>query len=212
MLSLLMLMCQPASIGEEASELKKPRRSDRIKSTDAGTPIKGGALPSPLTFAHQDSTATEHIPSNKDGTVTPPDQEDRIPNSQFRTPSRSAGRAYSQSSPQQDNTQTQAFSQFLPPQAWAYEVDDEEGEGVWGYLVPSDIRAGGEPLVLKQRSACPIPDKPDNGDFKGRVPRDRYQQEEKAYEKTKIKGKASGGYLIGRHPECGRHTSGLCSA
>jgi serine/threonine-protein kinase Chk2 len=172
--------------------------------------MKGGPLPSPLT--HQDSTATEHIFNHKDGTVTPPDQEDRIPNSQFRTPSRSTGKAYSQSSSQQDNTQTQVFSQFLPPLAWAYEVEDEEAEGVWGYLVPSDIRAGGEPLVLKQRSACPIPNKRNKGDFKGKVPRDRYEQEEKAYEQTKINGKASGGYLIGRHPECGRHTSGFESA
>jgi serine/threonine-protein kinase Chk2 len=167
--------------------------------------MKGGALPSPLT--HQDSTATEHIVDHKDGTVTPPDHEDRVPNSQFRTPSRSIGKGYSQSSPHQDsNTQTQAFSQFLPPLAWAYEVEDEEAEGVWGYLVPSDMNAGGEPLVLKQRSACPMPDKRNNGDFKKRVSRNRYQQEEKEYEKTKIKGKASGGYLIGRHPECGRQT------
>lgn len=186
--------------------MKKPRRSDRIKSTDVGTPIKGGALPSPLT--HQDSTATEHIYTHKDGTVTPPDQGDRVPNSQLKTPSRSTGRGYSQSSPQHDNTQTQVFSQFLPPLAWAYEVEDEEAEGVWGYLVPSDIRAGGEPLVLKQRSACPVPKKHTKSELKGRVPRDRYKQEENAYEQTKIDGKASGGYLIGRHPECGRHTSG----
>lgn len=173
--------------------------------------MKGGALPSPLT--HLDSTATEHIYDHKDGTVTPPNQEDRIPNSQFRTPSRSHGKAFSQSSPQQETqTQTQAFSQFLPPLTWAYEVEDEEGEGVWGYLIPSDTRDGGEPLVLKQRSACPMPDKHHSGDYKGKVPRNRYQEEEKAYEKTKIKGKASGGYLIGRHPECGRHTPGLCSA
>ncbi|KAE9962808.1 hypothetical protein BLS_010000 [Venturia inaequalis] len=190
----------PASIGEEASELKKPRRSDRNKGNHATTPVKGGALPSPLT--HLDSTATEHIYDHQDGTVTPPDQEDRIPNSQFRTPTRSHGKAFSDSSPQQE-TQTQAFSQFLPPLAWAYEVEDEEGEGVWGYLIPSDTRGGGEPLVLKQRSACSMPDKPKNGDFK-KVPKDRYQEEEKAYEKTKIKGKASGGYLIGRHPECDR--------
>lgn len=65
--------------------------------------------------------------------------------------------------------------------------------------------------MLKQRSACSMPDKPKNGDFK-KVPKDRYQEEEKAYEKTKIKGKASGGYLIGRHPECGRHAPGSNSA
>src|ERR1700761_5942113 len=147
---------QPASIGEEASELKKPRRSDRIKShgNEPDTPIKPGALPSPLT--HQDSTATENYPTSKDGTITPPSQTDKIPNSQFLTPpGRNNSKSYSQLSPPTD-TQTQPFSQFLPPLAWAYEVEDEEAEGVWGYLIPTDTR-GGEPLVMRQRSACPIP-------------------------------------------------------
>ena len=30
-----------------------------------------------------------------------------------------------------------------------------------------------------------------------------FEKEEEAYEETKLKGIASGGYLIGRHPECG---------
>lgn len=33
--------------------------------------------------------------------------------------------------------------------------------------------------------------------------------EEEAYEETMIKGIASGGYLIGRHPECGKLASRL---
>jgi serine/threonine-protein kinase Chk2 len=28
---------------------------------------------------------------------------------------------------------------------------------------------------------------------------------EEAYERTKVKGVSSGGYLIGRHPECGKY-------
>lgn len=93
------------------------------------------------------------------------------------------------------------------------EVLDEVAEGVWGYLVPLDPRYGDKPLVLKRRNACPLKDslaaaaalaatssEPDD---------DNKQQpatirEEEAYELTKIKGVASGGYLIGRHPECGR--------
>ena len=31
-----------------------------------------------------------------------------------------------------------------------------------------------------------------------------FKQEEEAYEDTKQNGVASGGYLIGRHPECGK--------
>ena len=31
-----------------------------------------------------------------------------------------------------------------------------------------------------------------------------FEKEEEAYENTKLKGIASGGYLIGRHPECGK--------
>jgi serine/threonine-protein kinase Chk2 len=31
-----------------------------------------------------------------------------------------------------------------------------------------------------------------------------FAAEEDAYEQTKFKGIASGGYLMGRHPECGR--------
>lgn len=30
-------------------------------------------------------------------------------------------------------------------------------------------------------------------------------KEEEAYERSKIGGVSSGGYLIGRHPECGKH-------
>lgn len=57
-------------------------------------------------------------------------------------------------------------------------------------------------MVLKKRSACPLPDsncfnKPRQG-----LATD-LEREEEAYEETKKKGIASGGYLIGRHPECG---------
>lgn len=31
-----------------------------------------------------------------------------------------------------------------------------------------------------------------------------FAAEEDAYEETKLKGIASGGYLMGRHPECGK--------
>lgn len=111
------------------------------------------------------------------------------------------------SSPPSD---TQAFSQFIiPPKSLSWEVEDEEAEGVWGYLVPVDA-VFGDTLVLRSRSACPAPYP--NGDFgkgtkkrgKGRANTPSYVKEELEYEHDKKKlGFPAGGYLIGRHPECG---------
>jgi hypothetical protein len=43
---------------------------------------------------------------------------------------------------------------------------------------------------------------------KKRVSKYEYQKQESNYEAKKITGHASSGYLIGRHPECGRHYQG----
>lgn len=68
----------------------------------------------------------------------------------------------------------------------------------------------GKSLVLKKRNACPLPDKSSTfgqddskKEFKKGKGKD-FEKEEEAYENTKFKGIASGGYLIGRHPECGK--------
>ena len=90
---------------------------------------------------------------------------------------------------------------------------DEEAEGVWGYLVPLD-RQNGDTLVLRKRTACPAPTP--RSDFgKGTTTRGNglsehrsYGEEEEEYEKTKRqKGFPAAGYLLGRHPECGRYRS-----
>jgi len=84
---------------------------------------------------------------------------------------------------------TQAFSQFVyPPRAFADEVEDEKAEGVWGYLIPLDD-AVQSALPLTKRDSCEGPrNKGDKGQGRN--------------------GKKGicrpGGYLIGRHPECGR--------
>jgi len=168
----------------EQIEPKKPRRSQRNQSPthDVGTPLKEGQLPSPLT--HKDSTVTDTF---KDGTATPPSQ------------ARPTGGL---SSPPSD---TQPFSQFIyPPQVQSYAVHDEEAEGVWGYLVPLDHRSG-DVLVLRRRAACPVPEgKVANASGKDHVPRKALKKQEEGYEKEKQKkGVVAGGYLIGRHPECG---------
>ena len=182
------------SLGEATVESKKPRRSQRIssQSQDFDAEIKQAQLPSPLT--HKDTTATEEF---KDGTITPPSQRP----SQFAHPAivRSP-LAPGLSSPPSD---TQPFSQFVyPPQALSYEVQDEEGEGVWGYLVPLDSKSG-DTLVLRKRSACPAPlGKNSKITGRERVDRRTYERQEE-YENKKAESVTAGGYLIGRHPECG---------
>jgi len=124
--------------------------------------------------------------------------------------------------------ETQAFSQFVyPPRAsLAIEIEDEEAEGIWGYLVPlslppdmdidpTKLRELYQPLILKRRSACPLPQHKlvgaaNNGRIEkngsaGRVHPNEYQEQEKRYESEKIEsGVPAGGFLIGRHPECDR--------
>jgi len=90
----------------------------------------------------------------------------------------------------------------------SYEVEDEVGEGVWGYLIPLDHKFG-DTLVLRRRAACPNPkaNAAMMTDGKKKAGRTEYERQEQRYEETKINGFASGGYLIGRHPECGKQIS-----
>ena len=215
-----------ASAGE-APEQKKVRRSARLsqlpppQEQQARTPLdpKSAQLPSPLTRG--ESTATE---SFREGTITPMDgHPSQIPSQQHQhqqqdhlqhTPSSSpdktteAGARGGLSSPPAD---TQPFSQFvLPSQSLVDDVVDEKREGVWGYLQPLD-GAFDETLVLRRRTACPAPDLKDefgcggHSRANGDTEYTNFEEEEDSYEKTKVQeGPPSGGYLIGRHPECGR--------
>lgn len=137
----------------------------------------------------------------KAGTVTPPNgrpSHARVPTPESSSSPHRNGGLYS---PPDD---TQPFSQFLPPPPIAYEVKDEEAEGVWGYLVPLDGVT--EPLVLRKRAACPVPStKVNRTDGKSKTSKREYVNQENEYEDEKAKkGIPAGGYLIGRHPECGR--------
>lgn len=193
------------STGEAEFDSKKPRRSQRISSQSQTTPLKEknkSYLPSPLT--HQESTRSDDY---KEVTASPP--EGRPSQIRHRTPISSP--PYNTqggiSSPPSD---TQVYSQFVPPsKSLSYEVENEEAEGVWGYLVPVDA-VFGNTLVLRKRSACPAP-YPRGGFGKGTKERaegktgvEDFGNEEKGYEHDKrILGFPSSGYLIGRHPECG---------
>lgn len=154
--------------------------------------MKNSQLPSPLTY--QTSTGTEP----RDGTETPP--EGRPSQIRHRTPVSSPRHVNAIASPP---AETQQFSQIIPTRTGlSSQVKDEEGEGVWGYLIPLDDKFGGT-LVLRERSACPV----DRGKMmkkaRGGNRKDQFEKQEAMYEATKINGIASGGYLIGRHPECG---------
>lgn len=207
-LGILTHSIQP-SAGEGEQETKKPRRSERISSQvqpsgNPSTPLKDmkkSHLPSPLT--HQESTTTEEY---KEATISPP--EGRPSQLRHRTPISSPSQA-GLSSPPSD---TQALSQFyVPPKSLSYEVEDEEAEGVWGYLVPID-HVFGKTLVLRARAACPAPypgggfgkgDESRGKGERGKIPKN-YAKEELEYESTKRTfGFPAKGYLIGRHPECG---------
>lgn len=155
-------------------------------------------LPSPVT---RDNDSDEIY---KEATAEPPDG--RPSQVLHRTPEETFSQVQGFSSPPQD---TQAFptSQFVDANAaLSEEVEDEEKEGVWGYLFPLDTRHGGRCVVLKKRSPCPMPD-----DVAGTLSKKQggasALKQEQSFEKSKIKGVPSGGYLIGRHPECGESPS-----
>jgi serine/threonine-protein kinase Chk2 len=85
-------------------------------------------------------------------------------------------------------------------------VEDEEKEGVWGYLVPIDAKSSKYgALVLRDRASCTPDDNTDRIRETSVVPKGEYFDQEKAIEKSKTEDKKpSKGYLVGRHPECGK--------
>lgn len=90
---------------------------------------------------------------------------------------------------------TQALSQFVyPPRAFA-DDEDEDAEGVWGYLLPLDDKVNGA-FVLKQRNGCSGREE-QSQDKPGKKPDSR---------KEAANNRAPGGYLVGRHPECGEYS------
>ncbi|KAI8962690.1 checkpoint kinase 2-like protein [Daldinia sp. FL1419] len=191
----------PPKIDNDVS--KKPRRSGRLSQKTENveqlkTPVVANKqnLPSPVT--HQ----AESEELYKESTAEPPDG--RPSQVTHRTPEETFSQIQRLSSPPQD---TQAFptSQYVEGNgALSDEVEDEEKEGVWGYLFPLDPKHGGRCVVLKKRSTCQLPN-----DVSGVLAKEQSSsadasalKQEESFEKSKVKGVPSGGYLIGRHPEC----------
>ncbi|KUI56609.1 putative serine/threonine-protein kinase fhkC [Cytospora mali] len=175
---------------EHDPSAKKPRRSERLSQQHSvKTPVNTKQqLPSPVTHLSVEESSTRF----KEGTATPPESR----GSQLVTRSQEN---YI-SSPPQD---TQAFSQQLIDlnEPYSKDVKDEVKEGVWGYLFPLNTRYGGKCMVMRKRAACPIPDTAGDVAPK-RKGRKALQKQEEDFETTKVSGVPSGGYLIGRHPEC----------
>jgi serine/threonine-protein kinase Chk2 len=131
---------------------------------------------------------------SKDGTVTPPTSSAPKNKNQLLSPS----------SPEQPlsqyygygDSQTQPFSQVIyPPPTISYEVDDEETDDVWGYLVPVDEASDKYGiLVLKERGSCDKDDASAVGDS---------MDSNRNVGGAKKGSVHSRGYLVGRHPECG---------
>lgn len=160
-------------------------------------------LPSPLTHLSADESSTRF----KEGTATPPEGRPSqvLPRGE-EAYSQLQGFSQGFSSPPQD---TQAFSQPVDSnEPYSKEVKDEVKEGVWGYLFPLNTSYGGKCVVMRQRAACPLPNTV--GDV---LPKKKGKkspmEEEQSFEQKKTSGVPSGGYLIGRHPECGEYPPDL---
>jgi serine/threonine-protein kinase Chk2 len=192
----------PPSVEPEDSEIPKKHKQDRISppphpppaNHHQHTPLKNnGYLPSPATRADTSPKETASPPY----TAIPTPALD-----QFASP----GTHESNTSQPVSGSQTQPFSQLIfPPHSLAYEVDDEEKEGVWGYLIPVDGKSGKfGTLVLRERMACTSDDL-ERIKASGKVDKEEYVKQEQEFDKKKEQKNASQGYLIGRHPECGMY-------
>lgn len=180
--------------GNSVDDSKKVRRSDRLNAPPVESHLRPGPLPSPVT--RKGTASTEDFQAR---TASPPGAAER-PATPISSPPIASQYLHT---PPRD---TQAFSQFIPPAAISYEVDDEKKEGVWGYLVPTEGSPVSDPLVLKPRAACPVPEKA-AGEPNGRqaVSKQHWKEKEAEYEQKKAtNGTPANGYLIGRHPECDR--------
>jgi serine/threonine-protein kinase Chk2 len=194
---------QRGSLPEGETETKKPRRTERPEADPDKTPIVNKQhLPSPLTHLTDESSELINEP-----TATPSEKKKQ---QQETTPKKTDdhhAQGQALSSPPQD---TQPLSQFVDRHpAISDDIEDEIREGVWGYLVPLDPKYGDKPIVLKRRSACPQADtaadaaKKDNKNHTNdRNGKSAAIKDEETFEKKKENGVSSGGYLIGRHPEC----------
>ena len=182
---------------EDDSDHKKARRSEppadpaQPSASTARQPRQQQQQPTPVTVAE------DSIELRKEETATPP--EGRPSQVSHRDPEERYSQASAYSSPPQD-TQAVSTQQIETALALSDEVEDEVKEGVWGYLFPLDTQYGGRCLVMKKRPACGSPSEPPEATAGKAL---MTPKESGGSSKPKCSS-SSGGYLIGRHPECGK--------
>lgn len=76
-------------------------------------------------------------------------------------------------------------------------MEDEAAEGVWGYLIPLNDKVR-QTLVLRKRDGCR------DGEGKAKSAKVPQHQTKDPKSKSSHDLGPPGGYLIGRHPECGK--------
>lgn len=183
---------------ENDSDTKKPRRveppansADEHPSTSA-RPQPQQQQPTPVTVAE------DSIELRKEETATPP--EGRPSQVSHRDPEERYSQAQVYSSPPLQDTQAVPTQQIEAALALSDEVEDEVKEGVWGYLFPLDTQYGGRCIVMKKRPACGSPSEPPEATAGKAL---MTPTDNAGSSRAKCTS-SSGGYLIGRHPECGK--------
>ena len=186
---------------ESDSDPKKARRTE---------PAADRADDQPSTAARQNqqqqqqqqptpvTVAEDSIELRKEETATPP--EGRPSQVSHRDPEERYSQANAYSSPPLQDTQAVSTQQIEAALALSDEVEDEVKEGVWGYLFPLDTQYGGRCLVMKKRPACGSPSEPPEATAGKAL---MTPNANSGSSKAKCTS-SSGGYLIGRHPECGK--------
>jgi len=184
------------SLPENDLDPKRTRRADRLDDSsedEQGLPQPKRQHKQPQQQQQQPTPVTvaeDSIELRKEETATPPGGRPS------QVSHRDAEERYSQtnaySSPPLQDTQAVSTQQIEAQLALSEEVEDEVKEGVWGYLFPLDTRYGGRCLVMKKTRNCASPsEQKDHRKGKSPMPKDSKR--------------SSGGYLIGRHPECGMY-------
>ncbi|KAH0543520.1 hypothetical protein FGG08_002188 [Glutinoglossum americanum] len=178
------------SAGDHGQDPKKARHTKKTQAVAAAPTV----AQQPLPVTQSESMNTEYV---NEGTVSPPDGE------QGPAHVRSPVQYDSVTSPPSD---TQQLSQFvIPPQSISHEVEDEEAEGVWGYLVPIASSQYEPSVVLKKRAACTVvlPNATSSRQTRSAAKgKGKERAKGKQNDPVKPKGSPSTGYIIGRHPEC----------
>jgi serine/threonine-protein kinase Chk2 len=189
------------STGASLEDTKKARRADRLNVLEPSSQVHAGPFLSPVTRKGTEAT------DDSGGQTLPPFSDIERPSTPISSPtSASEHKAREFNALLSPPRDTQPYSQFVPPTSGTYEVEDEEAERVWGYLIPTQGTPVSDPLVLKPRTSCPVPESTvGDPDGKQTVPKDYWTKKEQDYEKKKsVKGTPASGYLLGRHQECDR--------